>query len=299
MWGGASRIIFSVHDFSVAFHSQPVYNTTSSQNNMFSAARQTALRRARSSCPNAAVRQSFAQQSLLTRLASSLAVLEQRDGKLNSSSLAAVTAGAKVGGGITGILAGSNIKAVAEEVAKVEGVEKVIYIENAAYDKGLPEHFAPLLVENIKKGGFTHVFAGHSAFGKTLMPRVAALLDVQQISDITSIESEDSMSPMFCPVIHVHHKLTPSSVRPPHLRRQRNPHRPIFRSGQGHHPPQHLFPARGYGLWQRNGGRGRGPQGRAHYRMGRRRAGQVRPAGTRYRGQGRFRWPWTQVQGGV
>lgn len=59
--------------------------------------------------------------------------------------------------------------------------------------QGLPENFAPLLVENIKEGAFTHVFAGHSAFGKNLMPRVAALLDSQQISDITAIESEDSM----------------------------------------------------------------------------------------------------------
>ncbi|KAK5162580.1 hypothetical protein LTR04_003353 [Oleoguttula sp. CCFEE 6159] len=57
---------------------------------------------------------------------------------------------------------------------------------------GLPENYAPLLVENIKKGGFTHVFAGHSAFGKNLMPRVAAMLDTQQISDITGIESEDT-----------------------------------------------------------------------------------------------------------
>jgi electron transfer flavoprotein alpha subunit len=48
------------------------------------------------------------------------------------------------------------------------------------------------LVENIKKGGFSHVVAGHSAFGKNLMPRVSALLDSQQISDIISVESEDS-----------------------------------------------------------------------------------------------------------
>jgi electron transfer flavoprotein alpha subunit len=59
--------------------------------------------------------------------------------------------------------------------------------------QGLPENFAPLLVENIKKGGFTHILAGNSAFGKNVMPRVAALLDTQQISDITAIESEDSM----------------------------------------------------------------------------------------------------------
>lgn len=58
--------------------------------------------------------------------------------------------------------------------------------------QGLPENYATLLVENIKSGGYTHVIAGHSAFGKSLLPRVAALLDVQQISDITAIESEDS-----------------------------------------------------------------------------------------------------------
>ncbi|EEP81503.1 electron transfer flavoprotein alpha-subunit [Uncinocarpus reesii 1704] len=56
----------------------------------------------------------------------------------------------------------------------------------------LPENYAPLLVENIKKGGFTHIIAPHSAFGKNILPRVAALLDVQQISDITAIESEDT-----------------------------------------------------------------------------------------------------------
>lgn len=58
--------------------------------------------------------------------------------------------------------------------------------------QGLAENWAPLLVENIKKNDFTHVLAGHSAFGKNLLPRVAAMLDVQQISDITSIQSEDT-----------------------------------------------------------------------------------------------------------
>ena len=58
--------------------------------------------------------------------------------------------------------------------------------------KGLPETYAPLLVENIRKGDYTHVLAAHSASGKNLMPRVAALLDSQQVSDITAIENEDS-----------------------------------------------------------------------------------------------------------
>lgn len=128
----------------------------------------------------------------LRRLASTLAILEQREGKLNMSSLASISAAQKLGGSIHGFVAGSNIKTVADEASKVDGLEKVIYVDNGAYDKGLPENFAPLLVENIKKGGYTHVVAGHSAFGKNLMPRVAALLDVQQISDITDIESEDT-----------------------------------------------------------------------------------------------------------
>ncbi|KAK5700532.1 Electron transfer flavoprotein alpha-subunit [Elasticomyces elasticus] len=128
----------------------------------------------------------------IQRLLSTLAVLEQREGKLNHSSLASVTAAQRMGGSVHGILAGSNVKGVADEAAKVDGLEKIIYIENGDYDKGLPENWAPMLVENVKKGGYTHVFAGHSAFGKNLMPRVAALMDVQQISDITQIVSEDT-----------------------------------------------------------------------------------------------------------
>ncbi|KAF1345276.1 hypothetical protein BDV97DRAFT_401872 [Delphinella strobiligena] len=158
---------------------------------MFSIAKQTALRQARTSLRTSGPIPVFRNASL-ARLLSTLAVLEQREGKLNMSSLAAVSAAQKLGGEVTGFLAGSNTKSVAEEAAKVEGLDKVIYVDNAAYDKGLPENYAPLLIENVKKGGFTHVLAGHSAFGKNLMPRVAALMDVQQISDITAIESEDT-----------------------------------------------------------------------------------------------------------
>lgn len=56
----------------------------------------------------------------------------------------------------------------------------------------MAENYAPLLVENIKKGGYTHIVAGHTAFGKNIMPRVAALLDSQQISDITAVENENT-----------------------------------------------------------------------------------------------------------
>ncbi|CAJ2513762.1 Uu.00g018810.m01.CDS01 [Anthostomella pinea] len=160
---------------------------------MFSAARRTALTGAGSlPRPTTSVFSSRFSPSAYQRLLSSLAILEQREGKLNHGSLSAVTAATKIGGSIHGFVAGSNIKPVAEEAAKVEGVEKIIAVDNAAYDKGLAENYAPLLVENIKKGGYTHIIAGHTAFGKSLLPRVAALLDSQQISDITAIESENT-----------------------------------------------------------------------------------------------------------
>ncbi|KAI1267181.1 electron transfer flavoprotein domain-containing protein [Xylariaceae sp. FL1019] len=131
-------------------------------------------------------------QSAIQRLLSTLAILEQRAGVLNHGSLSAITAAKAIGGPIHAFVAGSSIKPVAEEAAKVEGVEKIIAVDSASYDKGLPETYAPLLVENIKKGGYTHIIAGHTAFGKNLLPRVAALLDSQQISDITAIESENT-----------------------------------------------------------------------------------------------------------
>ncbi|KAI4194764.1 MAG: hypothetical protein LQ350_007586 [Teloschistes chrysophthalmus] len=127
-----------------------------------------------------------------TRLLSSLTVLEHKSGKLEYSSLSTVMAAQKIGGSIVGLVAGTGMKMVAEEASKVKGLDKIIMVENSAYDKGLPENYAPLLVENIKKNEITHVFAAHSAFGKSLMPRAAALLDTQQISDITGIENEDT-----------------------------------------------------------------------------------------------------------
>ncbi|KXX83459.1 putative electron transfer flavoprotein subunit alpha, mitochondrial [Madurella mycetomatis] len=157
---------------------------------MLSAGRRVFSALARPTLRDATIPAFARSPAALRRLLSALAVLEQRDGKLNTSSLSAITAAQKLGGSIHGFVAGSNIKPVAEETAKVEGVEKIIAVENGAYEKGLPENYAPLLVENIKKGGYTHVIAGNTAFGKNVMPRVAALLDSQQISDITAVEND-------------------------------------------------------------------------------------------------------------
>ena len=71
----------------------------------------------------------------LARLLSSLAVLEQKDGKIITGSLGAVTAAQKLGGSITAFLAGSHIRSAAESAARVQGVEKVIAVDNNAYDR--------------------------------------------------------------------------------------------------------------------------------------------------------------------
>lgn len=77
----------------------------------------------------------YLSPAALRRLASTLAILEQREGKLNHGSLSAITAAQKIGGSIHGFIAGSNIKSVADEAATADGAEKIISVENGAYDK--------------------------------------------------------------------------------------------------------------------------------------------------------------------
>jgi electron transfer flavoprotein alpha subunit len=99
---------------------------------MLPLARTCAWRTARSSVKRTSITSPLSS-SVLARLASTLAVLEQREGKLNASSLGAITAAQKIGGSIHGFVAGP--KSVAEAVAKVKGLEKVLVVDNSAYDK--------------------------------------------------------------------------------------------------------------------------------------------------------------------
>ncbi|HEX5128294.1 MAG TPA: FAD-binding protein, partial [Usitatibacter sp.] len=86
--------------------------------------------------------------------------------------------------------AGSNAKAAADAAAKLAGVTKVLHVDAAHYDGGLAENYAALVVGLAK--GYSHVVASASAFGKGFMPRVAALLDVAQVSEISAVESADT-----------------------------------------------------------------------------------------------------------
>lgn len=127
-----------------------------------------------------------------TRLRNTLAILEHKDGELIPRSLNVITAASSFGKPITAFLAGSGSTDVASKAARLDGVSRVLVAANSAYDRSLPENYTRLLQENVKKEGFTHVVTSHSAFGKNMIPRLAALLDVQPISDVTCIEGEDT-----------------------------------------------------------------------------------------------------------
>lgn len=103
-----------------------------------------------------------------------------------------VHAASAAGEQITLLVAGLNCGAVAEQGAKISGVSKVLVADNVAYEHQLPENIADLVVE--LAGDYEHIFAAATTTGKNFMPRVAALLDVAQISDIISVESADTFT---------------------------------------------------------------------------------------------------------
>ncbi len=119
-----------------------------------------------------------------------LLVAEHDNSELKVDTLKAVNAASKIGGDITVLVAGSNCQAVADEAAKISGVQKVIIVDSALYEHGLAENMANLVLSLATD--FTHILAPATTTGKNYMPRVAALLDVEQISDIIAVEGSDT-----------------------------------------------------------------------------------------------------------
>ncbi|CAL8262006.1 unnamed protein product [Merluccius merluccius] len=128
----------------------------------------------------------------LQRLQSTLVVAEHNNDKLTPITLSAITAASKLGGEVTCLVAGTECSKVVEEVSKVQGVKKVLVAQHDAYKGALPEELTPLILATQQQFTFTHICAGASAFGKNLLPRVAAKLDVAPISDIIEIKSPDT-----------------------------------------------------------------------------------------------------------
>ncbi len=119
-----------------------------------------------------------------------LVIAEHDNGSLKSGTLNAVSAAQAVGGDIDVLVAGSNSDAAASAAAQISGIAKVIHANNACYEHQLAESVAPLVAELGKN--YSHILAPATTTGKNLLPRVAALLDVAQISDIVEVKSEDT-----------------------------------------------------------------------------------------------------------
>jgi electron transfer flavoprotein alpha subunit len=122
-------------------------------------------------------------------------VIAEHDGRgLKPATLHTVTAAAEVakaaGGDVHILVAGKDCRGAAEAAAQVEGVAKVLLADDAAYDHGLAENWTPLILK--LAASYSHVLAPATTSGKNLMPRVAALLDVMQISDISAVEGADT-----------------------------------------------------------------------------------------------------------
>ncbi len=119
-----------------------------------------------------------------------LIIAEHDNAEVKPGTLHTVTAAAQLDSDLHVLVAGKDCGAAAEAAAKIAGVTKVLQAEDAAYEHQLAENLAPLIVK--LAGGYSHVLAPATTFGKNVMPRAAALLDVQQISDISGIEGPDT-----------------------------------------------------------------------------------------------------------
>lgn len=118
-----------------------------------------------------------------------LLIAEHDNAKLKPATLNAATAALKLGD-VEVLVAGHNCAAAADDAAKIAGVKKVLLADDAAYAHGLAENLATLVVQLGSR--YTHIVCPSTTTGKNMLPRAAALLDVQMISDISAVVDADT-----------------------------------------------------------------------------------------------------------
>ena len=121
---------------------------------------------------------------------STLVIAEHDNTNLKPATLNTVAAANAIGGAVHILVAGNSCQSVADKAAAVDGVEKVILADDSAYENQLAESIANL-IKSISTD-YSHILAPATTFGKNVLPRLSALLDVQQISEITEVVSEDT-----------------------------------------------------------------------------------------------------------
>lgn len=119
-----------------------------------------------------------------------LVIAEHSNSALGAATLNTVTAAKAIGEDVHILVAGENCAEAGKAAAAIAGVSKVLLADDAAYTHQLPENVAPLVAEQAKS--YSHVLTAATTTGKNLLPRVAALLDTDQISEIISVESPDT-----------------------------------------------------------------------------------------------------------
>jgi len=119
-----------------------------------------------------------------------LVVAEHDNNEIKGSTLNTVTAASKIGGDVSVLVAGSESSSAAEQASKIAGISSVIHVDDPIYKNFLAEDLGNLVVSIAE--GFNYILAPATTFGKNFLPRVAAKLDVQQISDIISVENADT-----------------------------------------------------------------------------------------------------------
>jgi len=121
---------------------------------------------------------------------SNLVIAEHNNDVLGAATLNAITAAVQIGGDVDVLVAGSGAADVAAAAAQVAGVSKVLHADAEQYKKAVSVEIAKLVVG--LAGDYTHIITASTTTGKDVMPRIAALLDSSQISDIISVESADT-----------------------------------------------------------------------------------------------------------
>ena len=119
-----------------------------------------------------------------------LVIAEHDNHALKAATLVALGAAARLGDGIDVLVAGSDIEAITAQAARITGVRRVCAAKAHHLSCALPEDLAPLIAAMAPE--YSHFIAGATSFGKNLMPRVAAVLDVAQISEVIAILSADT-----------------------------------------------------------------------------------------------------------
>ena len=119
-----------------------------------------------------------------------LVIAEHDNNSLKGATLNTVTAATSLSGDVAILVAGSNIDSVVGECQTLDNVSKILKCDSETYVNAIAEDISSLVLANCD--GYTHILAPATTFGKNLMPRISAKLDSQQISDIISIESDDT-----------------------------------------------------------------------------------------------------------